>query len=61
MNDLDARAWDLWRDLRLQRAKLRSYEEALFFTRVRNVDAKPVINESVARRLWEISQECDNA
>jgi len=52
MND---RAWDLYRQIYAQRAVLKSYEDALGFVRVRQMEATDSV-ETIARRLWGISQ-----
>lgn len=54
--DIDERAWNLYRQIQDQRAVLRSYEAALQFVRVRQVDAPAEFNEPIARKLWEIAE-----
>lgn len=48
------RAGELYRDIQAQRAKLRNYQDALNFVRVRQSEAPHTI-EPVAKRLWEMA------
>ncbi len=53
--DPQERAWNLYRQLQDQRAVLRSYDEALSFVRIRQMEATQTI-EPVAKALWEIAE-----
>ena len=52
---ISERAWDLYRQIQNQRAILRSYDEALSFVRIRQMEAKDTV-EPISRKLWEISE-----
>jgi|HubBroStandDraft_5_1064220.scaffolds.fasta_scaffold209755_5 hypothetical protein len=53
--DSDRRAWDLYRQIQAQRASLKTYQDALAFVRVRQMEAAHTI-EPVAKKLWEIAE-----
>jgi hypothetical protein len=53
---VNQRAWDLYRDIQLQRATLKTYQEALFFVRVRQTGADRQSTERIAQKLWEIAE-----
>jgi hypothetical protein len=53
--DINERAYDLYRQIQLQRATLKTYQDALFFVRVRQSESPQYI-EPVAKKLWEIAE-----
>ena len=55
MTDIDQRAWDLYRQLQNQRATLKTYEQALQFVRVRQMEATDTV-KPIANKLWEIAE-----
>jgi hypothetical protein len=56
------RAWALYRQIQAQRARLKSYADAVTFVSVRQMEARETV-EPIARKLWEISErmrgDCD--
>ena len=52
MND---RAWNLYRQIYAQRAVLKSYEDALGFVRVRQMEATDTV-QPIAAKLWAIAE-----
>ena len=52
---INQRAFDLHRQIKAQRATLKTYEQALFFVRVRQMEAVDTV-EPIAKQLWTLSQ-----